>query len=184
MKRSLLALGTVAVLGLAFQAQAGFITFTDLPNGGDESAIPSGYQPAGLPTGVVATFGAGWLEGPALFEPGLGADDDYYIFVDAGSATITFSEPVLIPSLYLKTDGDTTAVAASLLGSPAWSVGETSFGTWTEITDGAGTPVDTLTFTGQFTGLDAMTVNAVPEPATLAMAGLASGMLLLRRRKA
>ncbi len=166
-----------AVLGAATYASAGLVTFTDLPNGGNESAIPTSYQPAGLPASVTTTFGEGWLEGPA--EESLGFDDDYYIFIEYPSSTIAFSEPVDVSSLYLING----SVVGQLEGVPVAGWSATAGGTWTEVTVGDGLLIDELVVTSTFAAVDALTVNAVPEP--VALSTLAMGAILgLRRRRA
>jgi hypothetical protein len=164
------------VLGAATYASAGLVTFADLPDG--EALLAPAYQPAGLPAGVTVAFGGLWYG--ITGEPG--ADDLFYIFGDgAGTFSITFSEPVEIPSLSHYAFEGGSSVTALLGVTPVWSDSGPGGGAWTSTTDGTGLMIDKLEFSGSYPGADAITV-VVPEPVTISALAMGAMMGLRRRR--
>lgn len=193
MKRSLFVLATFGLATLATQlsAQAGMITFSDLTpwmNGG----LPGGYTtPVGIPAGVTATFSAigGYSQYQIADHTG-DAAAAYIYPLQTSNATITFSEAVVVPSLFMYLDSwsspNPSTVTGLLNGTPVWT-GSASYdglGVFTEVTNGVGQPIDQLSFAAQYTRVDDITVNTVPEPASLALLGMAAVGLLARRRRA
>lgn len=178
------AMGLALLAGTA-PLQAGIITFSDIPNPDPEGAIPPGYAPAALPSGVTITSN---LLYSREMSDHTGDAANTYVFDDAGS-NITFSEPVEVPSLFILLDewsANPSVVSGYITGNPnpVWTSSTTVFNTWVELTQGAGLPIDTLVFAAQWSRVDDITVNAVPEPASLTLLGVGAVALLARRRKA
>ena len=147
---------TVLVLALTTSAAAGLMDFSDLDPGlplDQQWAMPVNYS-TGLPVGITATW-TGWMAknaaGPDDHTPG---NDDHMQAFGAGSiASITFSSPLIIEEIWMhKTSwGDTGdwTVVGLLAGVEQWSSTITTPDVWTSVQDGAGIPIDELSFPQQ-----------------------------------
>ncbi len=150
---------------------AALITFSNQV-GNDGPANPNPYTGAqGLWPGVTATF--------AQFNNWNGSTDhtpdttDNYLLYGAnynagGVASITFNALVEVPSLWVNYQGDGSLGAASLTGYSNNVVQFTypvTSKAWTEVTAGAGKPIDSLRFTNYGDAwIDDITVQAVANP--------------------
>jgi hypothetical protein len=150
------------------------LTFSD-QIGNDVPANPNPYTGAkGLWPGVTATFDQfnNW-NGSTDHTPD--TSDNFLLYganYEAGGvASITFNTLVEVPSLWVNYQGDGSLGAASLAG---YSNGVAQFtqpvtaSVWTEVTAGAGKPIDSLRFTNYGDSwIDDVTVNAVSNPKIL-----------------
>ena len=150
------------------------LTFSD-QIGNDVPANPNPYTGAkGLWPGVTATFDQfnNWI-GSADHTPD--TTDNYLLYGanydKGGVASITFNTLVEVPSLWVNNQGDGSLGSASLTG---YSNGVVQFTqpvtakAWTEVTAGAGKPIDSLRFANYGDSwIDDITVNAVSNPKIL-----------------
>lgn len=182
----LLAAAIMAVPMTAANSFAGIVTFSDLP-ADSESPVASNYQPAGLPAGITTTF-SNFNQYNLLSEiidDHTGDAANTYIWPETGSpATIEFAGgPVEVPSLWVNFDfGSDITVNGLLNGNQVWTSGPVTDENWVEVIAGAGISIDALSITGQYSRVDDITVNAVPEPATLGLVSIA-GLGMLKRRR-
>jgi hypothetical protein len=155
------------------------ITFSD-QLGNDGPANPNPYTSTqGLWPGVTARFDQfnNW-NGSTDHTPD--TTDNYLLYGAnynvGGIASITFNTLVEVPSLWVNYQGDGSLGTASLAG---YSNGVVQFtysvtsSTWTEVTAGAGKPIDSLRFTNYGDSwIDDITVQAIANPSVPTQARL------------
>ena len=182
------------VLAVAPFASAGLITFSDLDPGlpfYQEAPMPPNYS-TGLPPGVIGTWTNWYWKNPEIPDDHtVSTDDHMQAFLSDSSGAISFSQPVIVPELFVyKTDwgavGDWT-ITGTLGGQPQWSKTITTASAWISVQDGTGIAIDELSFPapGLWNHVDDILVTLVPEvpePAALGLL-LAGGLAVLRRRK-
>jgi len=155
-----------------------------------DSPITDAYP---LTFGVNVTFaGLNWWPWVADVTGGGG-----FAYGAGGVATITFDSPVEVPSFWMGNSGDGDPsddtimffLGGSQVGSTIASPVPPATGypdSWMEVTDGVGLTIDQIVLGGDFTegGIDGITVNQIPEPATMALVlmGFAGLGLALRRK--
>lgn len=205
-------LAATLALVVGSSAHAAVITFSDRDTG--DNAL-SGYvatnvasDPFGagsaLPSGITATWSSGLSSSDSATDhtPNNATSTtppNRYGFVSFNAInTLTFSGDVVIPSLFVRPDGNPSG-AIGIRGLDASSVVVWTAATnslmdlaWNPVADGAGFTIRSLEFfdgnggdagNNLFSGIDDITV-AVPEPASLSMLALGGLGLLHRRRRA
>ncbi|MHC4742662.1 MAG: LamG domain-containing protein, partial [Planctomycetota bacterium] len=144
------------VLIFVGSAQAGLTDFSDMDPGlplNQQWDMPVNYS-TGLPDGVIATW-TGWMAknaaGPDDHTPD--NDDHMQAFGTGAAASITFSEPIIVEEIWMnKTSWGHTGdwIIIGLLGGvEQWSRTITTPDVWTSVQDGAGIPIDELSFPQQ-----------------------------------
>lgn len=176
-------LGALLVVLYPLATPAAVLTFSDQP-AGDGPMLPSVYGSAqGLQSGLTATFSNfNHYDGDPDHTPVSG--DDKLLYGAGAAASVSFSGPVQVPSLWVSTGpfGSTSAtIVGSLQGLPVFTFtnGATP-DTFHEVTVGAGQWIDRLTF-NNFADSELDDVSVVPEPGVLAMA-LTCLLTVSRRR--
>ncbi len=195
--KTILCVMVALVLGLGTQAGAELVDFSAYGGGAQWMENEVITLTEGALAGIEVTFDPdlgsgdtpGWfsyeelLQG-ASYNEATEVDDPIYVL---------FSSPVIVPSLMIRNEwGDPSddAVSGWLSGSQVWGpVASTSTeqpgSTWQEVTAGAGIAIDTLMFDVSYSDseLDDITVDPVPEPATLSLLAIGACLMLLYRRR-
>lgn len=181
----LMAAAVLAVPMSAASSFAGVLTFSDLPAG--ESTIDSSYSsPVGIPAGITVSISDAYATSGELPDH---TGDSAAVYLFPGTENVdmvmTFSAPVEVASAYALRDewGNVVTFTGKLGGTTVWtSPSITDFNTWVQITAGAGLTIDSLQISGLYARVDDITVNEVPEPASLGLLSIA-GLGLLKRRR-
>ena len=173
----------------AFHVPSTTIDFSDLASG--EYTLPATYLPTAL--AGVTDLDITWLGWAANSE---GAFPDHtdgglnrHLDAEVSDPSIVFSRAVIVESLALLQEAawgePGLSVTGLLAGDVVWSLtlDPALVGQYTQVTAGAGLFIDELRFGGaRFNYLDDLVITTgVPEPATLAVLGLA-GLLTRRAR--
>ena len=218
-----------SILGLAAISQAALVTFSGL-DGNGQSSVPSSYQPLlqtytgtsgnGNPGNPGGTYTDGANLGVTITWDGSESSSNHavnggvydhtndssgVVLYDNGSntMTITFSQPVVIPSLYyanynagnysIQFQGYTNPGDSS----PAVDTGSIPYSQtsgpnnggyqWIQETGLGNTPIEKLVISGPpYKQIDDITVNlasSVPEPASVGLLAVAAGLLARRSRR-
>ncbi len=189
-------------------SHATVITFTDPDPGmsgfANYGEIPNTYQPLAA-QGITITYSSSNSAGVGVFDaapPGGGPPDhtsgvagspNYYAFAyDGSTMNFGFSAPVNIPSLWFKGfNGDTSFISLTAYSDAGMTVVYSNNTlpdnpTWTQFTGLAGlNNIRQLTlFSSDAANIDDITVNSVPEPASITYFALgAIGLFWANRRR-
>jgi len=188
----------LSLLGTSAASHGVLITFSDqdaendvfMTRGGADGSVYGGAQ--GLPPGKTATFSGFYLSPSYAWPFDHTPGTDGQMIAGLGfSASISFSAPVEVPSMWIdNTYGFLPTVTGSLAGQGVFEHTFTGYlfgNLYAEITAGEGLAVDLLTFSDfQDSLLDDLQIDAIaspaipePAPATL-LAAIAAGVLAYR----
>ena len=143
---------------ISVSAQAGTVTFAEFDGMGNNSAIPADPPVQGLPDGITVS----WV---GLLLHTTAGDTPMSIFpvADTGSRMV-FSGAVVIPSINVyDTDwGNALAMYGTKNGVEVWRYTSPGNHAFEKITLGAGKPIDTLVFEGQWNHYDDIVIETAP----------------------
>jgi hypothetical protein len=152
------ALAVVGSLALSASLHAGTVTFAEYDTGGTLDIALSG-EPAGLPTGVTAT----WTGFSVKSVPG---DTPMSIYpaatlADVDDSAIAFSASVVVSSINIWDTGwgDPFKIIGRLGGAEVWRYDSPGDGNWMKITAGTGKAIDGLVFEGRWNHIDDIVVE-------------------------